>query len=393
MKTETICRDVPCDRIIAERPRYYARQLITPDDMTLEQDYFRDKLRRHNRLLHGWGVVCGAQVCLVPKAERKSVNDFEPWQVLVKPGYSLGPYGDEIYIDCPRTVDLRTSGVTGITGEPCVEAPDPWCSEVLEPREAGDFYVAVRYKEILTRPVRVQPIGCGCDDTRCEYSRWRDGYEIGILTRCPDSHATPPKVEDLIKGPIPPCPPCPEEPWVVLAKVKLEADGKITKIDNCICRRMVVAFGHFWWQCQGAEGAKTGSQDQPTGETQPSGGEVKINGVEASESELKPGDHQIVIMGTNLDATDSISFGQGVSVIDRHGDSNKLVATVRIDTGAESGPRTMEYQDKDGNKFETKDAITIQRRESKPPASPTPPTTAQQSKRVRRVTTRRPPIA
>jgi hypothetical protein len=252
MKTETSYRDTPCDHIIAERPRYYARQLITADDLTLEQDYFRDKLRRHNRLLHGWGVVCGAQVCPVPKANPQSASDFEPWLVRIKPGYILGPYGDEITLDCPRTVDLRTPGVTGITGEPGVETPDPWCSEVFEPRETGDFYVAVRYKEIRTRPVRVQPIGCGCDDTRCEYSRWRDGYEISILNHCPESHTTaPPSKESLYQGTIPDCPPCPEEPWVVLAQVALEADGKITRIDNCSCRRMVAAVGHFWWQCSG----------------------------------------------------------------------------------------------------------------------------------------------
>ncbi len=29
-----------------ERPRYFPRQLITPVEMTLEQTYFRDKLRR-----------------------------------------------------------------------------------------------------------------------------------------------------------------------------------------------------------------------------------------------------------------------------------------------------------------------------------------------------------
>ena len=72
MKTETSYRDTPCDHIIAERPRYYGRQLITADDLTLEQDYFRDKLRRHNRLLHGWGVVCGAQV--FPSAQSQSAE-------------------------------------------------------------------------------------------------------------------------------------------------------------------------------------------------------------------------------------------------------------------------------------------------------------------------------
>jgi len=53
MKTNTVCRTVPCDQSVTERPRYYARQLITSDDLTLEQEYFRSKLRTHNRMMHG----------------------------------------------------------------------------------------------------------------------------------------------------------------------------------------------------------------------------------------------------------------------------------------------------------------------------------------------------
>ncbi|PYV22134.1 MAG: hypothetical protein DMG27_18945 [Acidobacteria bacterium] len=62
----------PCDTSIAERPRYFPRQLITPDDVTLEQDYFRNKLRRHNRLLHGWGVEAYFGNSLVPASRHRA---------------------------------------------------------------------------------------------------------------------------------------------------------------------------------------------------------------------------------------------------------------------------------------------------------------------------------
>ncbi len=248
MKTETVCREMPCCPSTGEWPRYYARQLITSDDLTLEQEYFRSKVRLHNRMLHGWGVVCGALVCLVPG---KKGEGYEPWQVIVKPGYALDPCGNEINIDCARTFDVRTRGVTGVTGEPCVEATDPWCSEVFEDRPDDKLYVAIRYKQFATRPVRVQPLGCGCDDTRCENSRWRDGYEISILNYCPDSHVRPPDLKDLGRGPIPNCPDCPEDPWVVLALVTVAADGVI-EIDNCKCRRLVLSFKDFWWACEEA---------------------------------------------------------------------------------------------------------------------------------------------
>ncbi|MBZ5529848.1 MAG: hypothetical protein LAO20_00325 [Acidobacteriia bacterium] len=249
MKTDCSCSTaVACESTIAERPRYFPRQIITPDDLTLAQDYFRDRMRRHNRLLHGWGVVCGALVCPLPATDGS--NGFEPWQVIVKPGYALGPYGDEIVIDCERTVDLRTQGITGMTGDPCVQPADPWCSEVfLPPTQAGTLYIALKYKETMTRPVRVQPLGCGCNDNQCEYSRWRDCYEIGVLPDCPTPTDNPPTTEDLFKGPIPSCLPCPASPWVGLARVDFDQDGTITKIDNCDCRRLVISFSSFWWHC------------------------------------------------------------------------------------------------------------------------------------------------
>ena len=45
-----------------ERVRYFPRQLMTAEDMRTEQAYFVERLRRHNRLLHGWGIICGLQV-------------------------------------------------------------------------------------------------------------------------------------------------------------------------------------------------------------------------------------------------------------------------------------------------------------------------------------------
>src|SRR5712672_3134885 len=148
MKANSTCCSAtasPCDTAIAELPRYYPRQLITPDDLTLEQNYFRDRMRRHNRLLHGWGVVCGALVCPVPNPNSTGGdNQYLPWQVKVQRGYVLGPYGDEIILDCERTVDLRTNGTIGITGEPCLDAPDPWCSQVFVNPTNSIVYIAVK---------------------------------------------------------------------------------------------------------------------------------------------------------------------------------------------------------------------------------------------------------
>lgn len=238
------CASTVLDRGSIERPRFFPRQLVTPDDLTLGQDYFRNKLRRLVRYLHGWGVVCGTRVVLpaTPK----------PWKVVIQKGYILGPYGDEILIDREICFDLRTVCVAAASGDACTEVVDPLCpDQTLDPRPASKpAFIAVRYKEMPSRPVRVQPVGCGCDDTACEYSRWRDGYEICVLDACNDSTAALPQWDPLIKPHgIPDCPPCPTDPWVVLAKVEFDAKGNVATIDNCSCRRMVMSLAPFWTRC------------------------------------------------------------------------------------------------------------------------------------------------
>lgn len=281
-----------CECSAIERLRYFPRQMITADDMILEQTYFRDKLRRHNRLLHGWGVICGAIVCPV----FDSKGEIKPWSIAVSAGYILGPYGDEIIIDCDRTIDIRTTGVTGTCEEPKSSSVDPWCSnvdEVVIDRCQGPVYIAVRYKEGMTRPVRVQPVGCGCDDMQCEYSRWCDGYEIGVLTELPESHILD-SSNDSNNMKIPKCPPCPSEPWVVLAEVNfISHSGAITKIDNYKYRRILRTHTQDWF-----------SVSSPT-----------VNRVEPNSLRQGASDVELTIVGDNLRTPEKISFGQGIEVI------------------------------------------------------------------------------
>jgi hypothetical protein len=97
----------------------------------------------------------------------------------------------------------------------------------------------------------VQPVGCGCDESSCEYARLCDGYELCLLTDCPDSHLNPPgppQAGTWGAGLSPACPPCPEDPWVVLGRIDLDDDGTVT-IAECECRRHALGLGHLWWTC------------------------------------------------------------------------------------------------------------------------------------------------
>lgn len=308
MKSQTMSDNVSCATGLLERPRYFPRQLITPAEMTQEQDYFRQKMRLHNRMLHGWGVVCGALVCEVPEPDDNGNGSSKPWHVKVKPGYVLGPYGDEIVIDCEHEIDLRSHGLDGVTGEPPEQAPDPWCCDVTIKRDPEQpLYIAVKYKECMTRPVRVQPVGCGCDDTQCEYSRWRDGYEIGILDECPPSHQqTPPELVFEAESPgCPKCPECPDDPWVVLAKVTVAEDGAIESIEICECHRLVFAFGNHWWLCEHCDHDGPQAPSDPDIVPRPIEPGLEIDG----ETRRRPwplaqgSDHTITIVGLERPVT------------------------------------------------------------------------------------------
>jgi hypothetical protein len=222
-----------CEGTNLERVRYFPRQLITADDMVLEQDYFRHKLRCHNRFLHGWGVVCGCEV-------KPPADQDPPWQVTVCPGYVITPQGDEILIGQSK-FDIAL-GVRQ-PSDPCAPLlPVPPVSATASQK----VYLAVRYMECELRPVLVHPTGCACDETTCEYSRIRDDFELKVLMKLPDSYEMANRAdEEWIKEftswvngnrkgsqPVPSFPKCTDDPWVVLACIELpdSKEKPITKI-------------------------------------------------------------------------------------------------------------------------------------------------------------------
>jgi hypothetical protein len=154
-----------------ERVNYFTGQLLTVDDLRAEQDYLLEKHRRHNRHLHGWGVVSGLEV-LAPMA------DDPPTEITISPGYALTPTGDEICVGTHLRLDLAAN------------LPD------CEPMTAC---IALRYTEVLTHPVPVES-----DSADRVYARIREGFELRALRHVPE----------------------PGVQWVVLAGVRLPRDPR-----------------------------------------------------------------------------------------------------------------------------------------------------------------------
>lgn len=318
---------------VTQRPRYYPRQLVTPAELNLEASYFQDRLRRHNQLMHGWGVICGALVCRVTD----TAGGAQPWTVKIEPGHLIDPYGNEVAILTERVVDLRSGGVTVSAQDPAGELSDPWCSQVWTQPAAGPIWVAVKYYQSMTRPVRMQPAGCSCDDSTCEYSRWCDGYQVGLLDQCPPSHqGKPPSLNTIASGQTTSCPPDPTDPWVVLARVDVDGDGKITAIDNCSCRRMIVTLAHLWWRC---------ASSQPTITSV----ETQVNGQTVTEVPRGQADVAVHVVGTNIGSGATGDLGQGIQVTSQQvsADGTTMDLTATVLDSAQPGSRDLTITNSD----------------------------------------------
>lgn len=77
-----------------QRPHYFSGKLLTAEDLQQEQNYSIDKSKRHNRSLHGFGIVSGLKV------KTKS------GKVIIDAGLALDCTGNEIVVETPQTIPL-----------------------------------------------------------------------------------------------------------------------------------------------------------------------------------------------------------------------------------------------------------------------------------------------
>lgn len=140
------------------RPRFFAGQVLTADDLNRLDAYIRAKHRLHNRQLHGFGVVNGLEVTCNPCGDGVSVSC----------GYALSPCGEDIVVCDTVTVDVCA------LIKDC-ETPLPPCDPPRQPQQREcsaaeeEWVLAIRYDETPTRGV--QPLyglsGCSCGNAGC----------------------------------------------------------------------------------------------------------------------------------------------------------------------------------------------------------------------------------
>lgn len=210
------CSDVPQ----FDRLTYFYGQMLHARDLQLEQAYFREKLKLHNRCLHGWGVVCGLEVTPPPSdptcepvtdvrrdaidkkiqelrqqftnatdpAKKKAIEaeierlqqekerlpppaDCSPAEsrtkVQISCGLAIDCEGNEIVVRQPMLVDLWS-------------ALSPEDRTRLDAGEKDSLYVAVCWRECPVDPVRpVIPDACGAT-AECLYGKMRDSVSVVV---------------------------------------------------------------------------------------------------------------------------------------------------------------------------------------------------------------------
>lgn len=169
------------------RPRFFAGQLLTEDDLGQLGDYVVNKNRLHNRGFFGEGVVCGLEVTCDPCGDG---------HVSVRPGYALDCCGNDIVVPCAQTLDvnamahrLRVESLNGVDcGDPCAseggkddEDEDEANGVVVMPaRRRYSLYVS--YAEEDTDPVAPYATGEPCGAQGCEPTRTRESHKLSL--RC-----------------------------------------------------------------------------------------------------------------------------------------------------------------------------------------------------------------
>jgi hypothetical protein len=112
---------VPCEIPPFCRTNFFTGRLLTEQDFTAEQRYFRDKLRLHYRVLHGWGVACGLRVKPHPYCPDR--------RLVIEPGLAIDQCGYEIFLAHEVEIELPPA--------PTPPAKPGYPSEQQQPYQGG----------------------------------------------------------------------------------------------------------------------------------------------------------------------------------------------------------------------------------------------------------------
>lgn len=154
-----------------KRVNYSLGLVLGVDEFLQEQTYFMEGDRLHNRLLHGYGTLCGLQV-----SERSGASGPE---ILVQPGIAVDPQGQTINVPSPQCVSLNDWLGQEINRQKVEEASG-------SPPGPVELYVVLCYRECRTDNVPIPGSPCRTEEDSTSPSRIADDFELRLVTSPPD---------------------------------------------------------------------------------------------------------------------------------------------------------------------------------------------------------------
>ena len=181
--------DVPCDQSLPtfRRNNYFYGKLLTVNDFRMEQQYFINKQRLANRLIHGVGVVCGLVVSQNPAPGAPSGS------IIISPGLALDSCGREIIVASPFTYDLGKDPSLGDTSPAKIYIQYDFCgldpaTNVLKSSNCKDncCYSTLQegFKIVLQGPTSTIPADI-CTDWN-NYLKDNTSNDKFCMCTCPD---------------------------------------------------------------------------------------------------------------------------------------------------------------------------------------------------------------
>ncbi|MEU8636527.1 hypothetical protein AB0C38_30535 [Amycolatopsis sp. NPDC048633] len=167
------CGGAPAFPAAFARPRFFAGQLLTEDDLSLLTDYVAGKDRLHNRMVSGPGVVCGLEV---------TCDSCAGGTVSVHPGHALDCCGNDIVLSCREKVDVQA-----LVRELRVTSPGVACGDPCDD-EQRHFGLFVRYEETMADPVSPFATEEPCPAPGCVPSRVQEGFRFVVKCDTTDDH-------------------------------------------------------------------------------------------------------------------------------------------------------------------------------------------------------------
>jgi len=166
-----------CNLVCFERPNYFCGHLLSDADLTLGQNYFREKSKLYHRTMEGFGVVCGLRLRCDPHCDG---------QIQVSNGFAIDCCGNDLVVCQPTTYD--------VLGELrkrkwIVEAPkDPCKKDEHQDRDCTGkhcFYVGICYEEQDAEFITPFQTDCSPGPSSCEPTRIREGVRFELYQEMP----------------------------------------------------------------------------------------------------------------------------------------------------------------------------------------------------------------